>query len=186
MTAPAAPSTGALAEHPALDQWVAFPAPGKITVRTGKVEIGQGVLTAMLQLAAEELDVAPQRIAISSGDTDRTPNEGFTAGSQSMQFGGVALRQACAEVRALLLQGAAERLGCALAELSVADGRIMRGGATTGEDYWTLADAVSLDTHATGTAPRKPAAAYGTSSGTISRGSTCRRKCSARRPSSTT
>ena len=62
----AAPAlTDALAAHPALAQWVAFPAPGAVTIRTGKVEIGQGVLTAMVQLAAEELDVAASRIAIS-------------------------------------------------------------------------------------------------------------------------
>jgi CO/xanthine dehydrogenase Mo-binding subunit len=162
MTAPAAPLTGALAEHPALDQWVAFPAPGKITVRTGKVEIGQGVLTAMLQLAAEELDVAPQRIAISSGDTDFTPNEGFTAGSQSMQFGGVALRQACAEVRALLLRDTADRLDCDITELTIRDGHVLRHGAPTAEDYWTLAATVRLDVTATGAAPRKPAASYDT------------------------
>jgi nicotinate dehydrogenase subunit B len=161
MSAAATPAlTGALADHPRLDQWVSFPAPGQVTIRTGKVEIGQGVLTAMLQLAAEELDVAPQRIAISAGDTDLTPNEGFTSGSQSMQFGGVALRQACAEVRALFLQVAAERLGCALAELSIADGRIMRGDDATGEDYWTLASAMRPGTKATGAAPRKPASAY--------------------------
>jgi CO/xanthine dehydrogenase Mo-binding subunit len=153
--------TGALADHPALDQWVAFPARGRVTIRTGKVEIGQGVLTAMLQLAAEELDVAPDCIAVSSGDTDFTPNEGFTAGSQSMQFGGVALRQACAEVRSLFLQYAAERLECPLAELAIADGRVMRGGAATGEDYWTLAPLVRPGTKATGVAPRKPAADYG-------------------------
>jgi CO/xanthine dehydrogenase Mo-binding subunit len=157
----AAPAlTGALAEHPALSQWVAFPAPGKVTILSGKVEIGQGVLTAMVQLAAEELDVAASRIAIASGDTDRTPNEGFTAGSQSMQFGGVALRQACAEVRAAFLRHAAQELGCDVAELSVADGRVMRKGVATGEDYWTLASAVSLDAKATGAAPRKPASAY--------------------------
>jgi len=124
--------TGALAEHPALAQWVAFPAPGKVAILTGKVEIGQGVLTAMLQLAAEELDVAPARIAIEAGDTDRTPNEGFTAGSQSMQFGGVALRQACAEVRALFLGTAAQRLGCDATELAVADGRIITVSSMSG------------------------------------------------------
>src|SRR4029077_20464489 len=121
-----------------LSQWVAFPAPGKVTIFSGKVEIGQGVLTAMVQLAAEELDVGAARIAIESGDTERTPNEGFTAGSQSMQFGGVALRQACAEVRAAFLRRAAQKLGCDVAELSVADGRIIRKGSATGEDYWTL------------------------------------------------
>jgi len=157
----AAPAlTGALAEHPALAQWVAFPAPGQVTIFSGKVEIGQGVLTAMVQLAAEELDVAASRIAIEAGDTDRTPNEGFTAGSQSMQFGGVALRQACAEVRAALLRHAAERLGCDAAELSVADGRILRKGAATGENFWTLASAVDLHAKATGAAARKPAGGY--------------------------
>src|SRR5262249_10914632 len=97
---------------------------------------------------------------IESGDTERTPNEGFTAGSQSMQFGGVALRQACAEVRALFLRHAVHKLGCDAAELSVADGRILRKGAATGEDYWTLASAVSLHAKATGAGPRKPASAY--------------------------
>ena len=57
---------------------------------TGRVELGQGVLTAMAQIAADELDVAMARIAMRSGDTELTPNEGYTAGSQSIQFGGVA------------------------------------------------------------------------------------------------
>jgi hypothetical protein len=64
------------------------PSAGRVTVRTGKVEIGQGVLTAMRQIAAEELDVAPDRITMESGDTEPTPNEGYTSGSQSIQFGG--------------------------------------------------------------------------------------------------
>ena len=81
-----------LAANPRLDQWVGFPEPGRVTVSTGRVEIGQGVLTAMLQIAAEELDVASDRILLQTGDTDLTPNEGYTAGSQSIQFGGVALR----------------------------------------------------------------------------------------------
>src|SRR5262249_47536782 len=110
--------------------------------------------------AAEELDVAAARIAIESGDTESTPNEGFTSGSQSMQFGGVALRQACAEVRAAFLGHAARKLGCDVAELSVADGRILRKGIATGDDYWSLASAVSLDAKATGGAPRKPRSAY--------------------------
>ena len=88
-----------------LDQWVGFPAPGRVA-RPGRVEIGQGVLTAMLQIAADELDVSPERIDPLTGDTEATPNEGYTAGSQSIQFGGVALRLACAEVRELFLAAA--------------------------------------------------------------------------------
>src|SRR5437870_10915828 len=113
-----------LAANPRLDRWVGFPSHGRVTVSTGRVEIGQGVLTAMQQIAAEELDVAPDRILLQTGDTDLTPNEGYTAGSQSIQFGGVALRTACAEVRGLFLDHAAQRFGYPSAELSVEDGVI--------------------------------------------------------------
>jgi CO/xanthine dehydrogenase Mo-binding subunit len=94
VTAPTLPPL--LADNPRLDQWVGFPETGRVRVSTGRVEIGQGVLTAMHQIAAEELDVAPERIMLQTGDTDLTPNEGYTAGSQSIQFGS---RCACAEVR---------------------------------------------------------------------------------------
>jgi nicotinate dehydrogenase subunit B len=89
----AAAMPGGLVENPRLGQWVAFRSVGEVTISTGKVEIGQGVLTALVQIAAEELDVAIERIVIRSGDTELTPNEGYTSGSQSIQHGGVALRQ---------------------------------------------------------------------------------------------
>ena len=152
--------SGVLADNPRLDRWVSFGEPGKVAVLTGRVELGQGVLTAMAQIAAEELDVALERIVIHSGDTELTANEGYTAGSQSMQAGGVALRQACAEVRALFLDEAAGRLGCAAAELTVCDGRILRRGAPSGHDYWSLAASVSLAADATGRAARKPVSQY--------------------------
>jgi nicotinate dehydrogenase subunit B len=156
--APALPPL--LADNPRLDRWVRFPAPGRVGVSTGRVEIGQGVLTAMLQIAAEELDVAPERILLESGDTDLTPNEGYTAGSQSIQFGGVALRMACAEVRDLFLDHAAARGGYARADLSISDGTIMHRGEATGQDYWSLADAVDLSRHASGRSPAKEVSEY--------------------------
>jgi nicotinate dehydrogenase subunit B len=149
----------AFADNPRLDQWVRFAAPGQVTVATGKVEIGQGILTAMRQIAAEELDIAPARILLCSGDTDLTPNEGYTSGSQSIQYGGVALRLACAEVRALFLDRAAGRLGCSPTDLAVRDGAILREGTPTGEDYWSLAAAVDLTRPATGRASIKEAGA---------------------------
>ena len=149
-----------LADNPRLDLWMNFAAPGQVTISTGRVEIGQGVLTAMVQIAAEELDVAVERISIRSGDTDLTPNEGYTAGSQSMQMGGVALRQACADARGLFLDRAAQLLGCEKAELTVRDGRIRCDGKPTAHDYWSLAPSVVLATDATGTAPRKSLAEY--------------------------
>jgi CO/xanthine dehydrogenase Mo-binding subunit len=154
-----APLPGPLADNPSLDRWVSFPSPGKVGIFTGRVELGQGVLTAMAQIAADELDVAMARIVLRSGDTELTPNEGYTAGSQSIQFGGVAMRQACADVRALFLDQAATIIGCAPHELSVRDGSILRKGAATGQDYWTLAGAVNLAVKATGSGPRKPVAA---------------------------
>jgi nicotinate dehydrogenase subunit B len=150
-----APLPGPLNDNPDLNRWVDFPSPGKVTVLTGRVELGQGVLTAMAQIAADELDVAMERITIRSGDTERAPNEGYTAGSQSIQFGGVAMRQACADVRALFLSQAAKVLGCKTAELSVRDGSILRNGASTGQDYWTLAGAVDIAVKATGAGLRK-------------------------------
>jgi CO/xanthine dehydrogenase Mo-binding subunit len=159
MNAPALPAM--LADNPRLDRWVGFPAPGVVAVKTGRVEIGQGALTALLQIAAEELDVAPERIRLQSGDTSATANEGITAGSLSVAMGGSALRAACAEVRAAFLAAAASRLGCDAAVLSVADGAILKDGAASGLDYWALAGDVDLARDAAGGVPVKAAGAYG-------------------------
>ena len=155
-----APLPGTLNDNPRLDRWLAFPAPGKVTVLTGRVELGQGVLTAMAQIASDELDVALARIAIHSGDTETTPNEGYTAGSQSIQTGGIALRQACADVRALFMAAAAKTLGCNANELNVRDGAILRNGQPSGEDYWTLAPHVNLAVDATGAGTAKRVAEF--------------------------
>ncbi len=157
-----APLPGPLADNRRLDRWVAFPAPGQVTILTGRVEIGQGVLTAMAQIAADELDVAMTRIAIRSGDTEATPNEGYTAGSQSIQFGAAALRQALADIRALFLEKAAQMLGCDARELSIVDGQILRNGVSSAQDYWSLAGMVNLAVDATGTGARKAASEFKT------------------------
>jgi nicotinate dehydrogenase subunit B len=149
------PLPSALAANPRLDQWVRFPEHGRVAVSTGKVEIGQGVLTAMRQIAAEELEVDPEQIQLLTVDTDLSPNEGYTSGSQSIQFGGVALRLACAEVRALFLDYAAARFGFSRAELAVRDGKVLERGKPTGHDYWSLAADVDLSRHATGRSPIK-------------------------------
>jgi nicotinate dehydrogenase subunit B len=158
MNAPVLPPI--LNDNPVLDRWVAFPAPGKVTINTGRVELGQGVLTAMQQVGADELDVDKSRITICSGVTGITANEGYTAGSHSIQTGAVALRQALADVRSLFLTQAAAIMNCDIAELSVRDGSILRNGTSTGQDYWTLAGAVDLSTKATGSGKRKAVADF--------------------------
>jgi CO/xanthine dehydrogenase Mo-binding subunit len=145
-----------LAANPRLDRWVTINADGTVTVRTGKVEIGQGIVSAMAQVAAEELDVAYSRIRMAPVDTALSPNEGSTSGSRSIEEGGGALRQACAEVRDLLLQAATRKLSVSLESLAVEDGtiRARSGGAVT---YWQLAPEVSLAREATGQVRPKPA-----------------------------
>jgi nicotinate dehydrogenase subunit B len=133
-----------LIDHPRLDQWIAFEPVGTVRLSTGKVEIGQGVLTALVQIAAEELDVSPERLRVRSGETGRTPNEGYTAGSLSVEVSGGSIRLVCADVRARFLDVAAAGLACEAGELSVEDGRILRGGQETGLDYWALAGRVDL------------------------------------------
>ncbi|MDP9096288.1 MAG: molybdopterin-dependent oxidoreductase, partial [Pseudomonadota bacterium] len=146
-----------LIDNPMLDSWVGFEgedgSEGVVRLGTGKVELGQGVLTALRQIAADELQVALDRIRIVSGETGLSPEEGLTAGSQSIEASGGAIRFACAEVRALAAACAADRLGCDAGALSIRDGHFMREEAATGESYWSLGGRLDLHRQATGSAP---------------------------------
>ena len=149
-----------LIDNPILSQWIAFEANDRVRVGSGKVEIGQGILTALSQIAAEELDVGFGQVRLVSGQTDISPGEGFTSGSYSIAVGGASIRLVCAEVRALFVERAAAKLGCKAGELSVEGGKIIRAGRDTGLDYWSLAGEVALDRRASGTAPVKLPATY--------------------------
>lgn len=121
------PRPGSLAKQPMIDGWVRVGTDGRVTVFTGKAELGQGIKTALLQLAAEELVVAPERVSLVTADTERTADEGYTAGSHSMQDSGTAIRHAAAQARSILLGLAATRLALPVAQLSVENG-VVRGG----------------------------------------------------------
>lgn len=143
----------ALAANPRLDRWIRFEAAGQVTVAFGKTENGQGVMTALAQIAADELDVGFAQVRLPEPMTGTIPDEGRTVGSMSIETSGAALRAVCAEVRALALAAAAERLGCAAAELEMREGAVLRGGRPTGQDYWSLG--LDLDREPTGQAPWK-------------------------------
>jgi CO/xanthine dehydrogenase Mo-binding subunit len=113
---------GGLRNHPQVDAWLRIGADDAVTVFTGKAELGQGLKTALVQLAAEELDVSPTRIEVIVADTARTPNESYTAGSRSIQESGMAVRYAAAEARRILLDVAATRLAVPVSALTVSDG----------------------------------------------------------------
>ena len=148
-----------LADNRRLDRWLRF-ANQQVHVSVGKVEIGQGISTALAQIAAEELDVALDQLVWRAGDTQLAPDEGSTSSSLSIEVGGAALRLVCAEARALFLAEAARLLNAAPEELAIEDGAILRDGSPTGHDYWTLARRVDLARDATGTATPKPRAAH--------------------------
>jgi len=150
---------GSLNGNRMLDAWLRINQDGTATVFTGKVELGQGIVTALAQIAAEELDLPLGRIKMISGDTGQTPNEGQTAGSQSIEASGTALRMAGAEARAILIDLAAKRLGVAADTLTVSDGVISgRDGRNVG--YGELAGAVDLHREATAKAAPKPPAEH--------------------------
>ena len=150
---------GSLNNNRRLDAWVRIGGDGNATVYTGKVELGQGILTALWQIAAEELDLALPRVKIYSADSANSPDEGQTAGSQSIENSGTALRLACAEVRAMLVDLAAAKLAVPAGSLTVTDGVVMtpdRLKVTYGE----IAGQLDLNREATGKAVPKPASAH--------------------------
>jgi len=121
----------ALVDPTLIDSWLAVRGNGTVEILTGKVELGTGVLTTTLQLVADELDVPLASCKVIEGDTWRTPDQGFTAGSQSNKTQYAAkggLRQAAAEARLALLGMASARLGAPAAALTVVDG-VVRGGS---------------------------------------------------------
>ena len=146
---------GSLARHRRLDAWLRINPDGTATVFTGKVELGQGILTALAQIAAEELSLQPARIVMISGDTARTPDEGFTSGSRSIEDSGAAIRAACAEAASLLVELAGQRLSWSSDELTVQDGVIYAPG-TRKVSYSELTVQFDLRRVATGKFPPKP------------------------------
>jgi nicotinate dehydrogenase subunit B len=158
MIAPTLPQS--LRTTPRLDRWVRFNADRTVSVFSGKVELGQGIETAIAQIAAEELDVALERLSLVAGDTTQSPDEWYTAGSQSIEIGGMAMRLACAEVRSLFLEAAARELEVNAAELRVSDGTIEVAGTDLRTSYWDLAPRVSLARDATGATPPKAPAQH--------------------------
>ncbi len=105
-----------------LDSWLAISKDGTVTVFTGKVELGTGVVTALAQIVAEELDVSFNKVYMDSGDTDTAVDQGVTAAARTIERGGVQLRQASAAARQELLKLASVRLDTPVDKLTVTDG----------------------------------------------------------------
>ena len=147
---------GDLQTNRRLSAWLRIESDHTITLMVGKVELGQGILTAVTQVCAEELDVEIGQIKVISGDTSLVPNEGVTAGSLSMPYCATAVRHASAEVRAILLRLAAEKWARPVEGLTVQAGVIQApDGARL--RYGDLVVGQALNQEATGKVALKPA-----------------------------
>ena len=151
---------GSLNKFPMLDSWIAIDGGGQATVFTGKAELGQGIATTLVQVAAEELDLPVGRITLVTADTARTPNEGVTAGSHSMQDSGTAIANAAANVRLLLVRAAAARWRLPEAGLATDGTGIVAGPGGRTLSYGALAQGLSLHVQAAPHAPRRDPARY--------------------------
>ncbi len=150
---------GSLKGQPHLSGWIQITPDGAVTVFTGKAELGQGIGTALIQVAAEQLDLAPGQINLVTADTGRTPDEGYTAGSHSMQDSGTAIMNAAAEVRAILVAEAASRWAVSPGSLRTEAGRVLAAdGRSAG--YGELVGGLPPDRLAQPHAPVKDPADY--------------------------
>jgi nicotinate dehydrogenase subunit B len=143
-----------------MEKWIRFDPDRTVRLAVGKVELGQGNVTALAQIAAEELDIDLTRIAVLAGDTQDAPDEGQTTSSQSIEVSGRSVRLVTAELRARVLDRLARRLNCAPAEISVDDGTFRHGDAPTGHDYWNFVQTEDFAAEIAGTATPKPHTEY--------------------------
>lgn len=142
----------------AVDGFLAVGADGRVTVFSGKVDLGTGVRTALTQMAAEELDLPLESVTVIQGDTGTTPDQGPTYGSLSIQNGGAQIRQAAATARQALIRLAAERLGAAPDSLTLTNGTVRPKAGGPGIAFADLLKdgrfALTVDTNAK---PKDPA-----------------------------
>ncbi|CAN1557744.1 Aldehyde oxidase/xanthine dehydrogenase, molybdopterin binding [Burkholderiaceae bacterium] len=150
MTAPTTtPSLlpGSLQTNRRLSQWLTFLPDGRVQVKSGKVEIGQGILHALVQIAAQELGLPVQAVEAVPASTAFSPNEAVTSGSLSVQDSGTAVRHACRQARALFVACAAEKFGLLASDIQVVDGVFMHGSRSLC-GYGDVCGDVSLDREA--------------------------------------
>lgn len=145
--------SASLIVSPRISDWLDLSRQGVVGVRTGKVEIGQGILTALAQIVSDALVVDPARIELVSGRTADAPDEGFTAGSMSVQQSGLALEAACRSLLALCRRHVGGSVACPLTEIDFDDGRLVGPGIRPDTSIWSVARDVGLDSPVDSNAP---------------------------------
>lgn len=114
-----------------IDSWLVIREDGRVTIMTGKMELGQGITTAIAQVAAEELHMNMSLIDVHLAETGYTPDEGYTAGSRSIETSAMSVRRAAASAREYLLEMASQKLSIPKIALTIEDGQISGQGKST-------------------------------------------------------
>ena len=134
---------------------------GRVSCFSGKIEMGQGIITSLAQMLADELDVSVESVDMVMGDTALCPWDMGTFGSMSTRFFGPALRAAAAEARVVLIELAAERLGVPKERLQTKDGVVFdKTQERTRVTYAELAGGKPIARHLTGKAVLKAASEF--------------------------
>ena len=115
---------GDLADNPHINAWLQVLEDNRIRVLTGKLELGQGIRTAVAQVAAEELNMDMNQVEVLVAETDETPDEGYTAGSNSIEASAIAIRYAAAAAHKILLDEAGKKLAIPATRLTLEKGII--------------------------------------------------------------
>jgi CO/xanthine dehydrogenase Mo-binding subunit len=170
---PAMAARGTVAGPPdpkQIDTWIAIHADNTATIYIGYAELGQGASTALLQVAAEELDLDMNQVSSVGLDTNVTPNQGGTYSSASIHRGSPAIRAAAAEARLALLQLASKKLDAPVERLTVSKGMVsVEGSAGKSITYGELVGDKPFGIPLTGTAPVKPPSQYKVSTKSVAR-----------------
>lgn len=143
-----------------VDSFLAIHADGSATVYTGKVDLGTGLRVAIRQMAAEELGLPVERVALVEGDTALTPDQGSTGGSTGLTRGGVEVRQAAATARQAIIALGAAQLQRPAAELTIADGQVRPASGGNGVGIASLVGGKRLSLQVDAKAPLRPPAQY--------------------------
>ena len=134
-------------KNPRLGQWLGINSDGKIAIYSGKVELGQGIRASLIKIACVQLGINPSQLLFTAGDTSNCPDELYTAGSQSIEVGGLSLAFACNEFRRLFTQMAAKYLCVEDAKIVVKDGKFYGDNPVRSVSYSDLSDQVSYLDH---------------------------------------
>ncbi|GAB3179181.1 xanthine dehydrogenase family protein molybdopterin-binding subunit [Telluribacter humicola] len=151
---------GSLTIEDRIDAWLEVLADGRVRVFTGKMELGQGIRTAIAQVAAEELELDLTQVEVHLAETGRTPNEGYTAGSGSMEHSAMAVRHAAAAARQQLLGLAAQHWNTRPEQLNLSAGQVRKTGTNQVLSFAQLLNGKQLEGEVKPSVKLKPKSEY--------------------------